>query len=124
VSGFLMEFVTKLAGLALVAIVATASYAFASSNLGPGSGQGDGAAAISGYIVGDVHYTLAADDPTQMIAVSFSLTGADEPQTVKAALGSGWLECLPSTAAQQWSCAVPGGVAVAAVTALRVVAAQ
>ena len=122
--GFLIGFVTKLAGLALVAVVATAGYAYASSNLGPSSGQGDGAGAISGYAVSDVHYTLGANDPTRVNAVSFSLAGAGAPGTVQAALGGDWLECAPSTTPWNWSCAIPGGVAVADVTELRIVAAQ
>jgi hypothetical protein len=122
--GFLIGFVTKLAGLALVAVVATAGYAFASSNLGPASGQGDGTGAISGYVVNDVHYTLGANDPTRVTAISFSLAGAGEPGTVQAALSGDWLACAPSATPRSWSCAVPGGVAVADVTELRVVAAQ
>jgi hypothetical protein len=120
--GFLIGFVTKFAGLALLAVVATAGYA--SSNLGPGSGQGDGAGAISGYAVNDVHYTLGANDPTRVTAVSFSLAGTGEPGTVQVALGGDWLECAPSATAYSWSCAVPGGMDVADVTELRVVAAQ
>jgi hypothetical protein len=122
--GFLFGFVTKLVGLALVAVVATAGYAFASSNLGPTSGQGDGAGAISGYVVNDVHYTLGANDATRVSAVSFSLAGAGKPGTVRAALDGDWLSCAPSVTPQHWSCPVPGGVAVADVTELRVVAAQ
>jgi hypothetical protein len=122
--GFLIGVVTKLAGLALVAVVATAGYAYASSILGSDSGQGDGAGAISGYTVSNVHYTLGANDPTRVTTVSFSLAGADEPASVKAALGGDWLACASAATAHNWSCAVPGGMAVASVTDLRVVAAQ
>lgn len=79
------------AGIIGVAVARTAS------NTVPTSKSGEGAAAISGYDVSSVHYTLNATDPTKISAVSFNLdTAPPAGSSLKVRLVSGganWYVC-------------------------------
>ena len=115
--------------LALVAVLATAAYAFAAANVVAESGAGDGANTISGYTIGDVTYTVNPSDPSQLTGVQFSVTptaGAAAPTTVMAKLestGSTWYNCVNTVSTNLWTCATPGIMVVTA-DELRVVATQ
>lgn len=110
-----------------ILLLSTSAYAFASTNTMVENGAGDGAAAISGYTVANIHYTLDLSNPSKITSVAFTLTptaGAPAPTLAKAKLGtssSTWQTCTLS--AGTWTC---GGLAinVSAADELQVVAAQ
>lgn len=113
--------------LILVLILSAAVYAFAAANTVDESGAGDGQAAISGYQITSIRYTLNGTTPTTIDSVQFNvvpLAGAGAPTTVYAQLnGAGsWYTCT-NTAGNTWSCTLSGVTAQAA-NQLRVVAAQ
>jgi hypothetical protein len=118
---------TAVLGLLLV-ILATAGFGFAASNNVQPSRAGDGYAAISGYNVTQIDYTLGAN-PADIASVSFQLAGgATAPGDVKVKLvnsSSTWFDCtqggttLPAT----YTCTVTG-VTVLAADEFRVIAAQ
>jgi hypothetical protein len=100
----------RLAGVAIVAVLALSAFGFAAANTVPGSNAGDGAGDISGFTASDIHYTLNASDPANLDSVSFTLTPAVAAGgTVKAKVtGSSYTACTGSGAS--WSCAVGGTV--------------
>jgi hypothetical protein len=111
----------------LLLILAAAAFAFADANTVDPSGAGDGSAAISGYTITTIRYTLNATTPTNVDSVQFTVTpagGASAPTVVKVQLnGAGsWFACT-NTAGTTWSCTLTGVTALSA-TNLRVVAAQ
>jgi len=112
----------RLAGVAIVAVVAVSAFGFAAANTVPGSNAGDGAGSISGFTASDVHYTLNASNPANLDSVSFTLSPAVAAGgTVKAKVtGSSYTACTGSGAS--WSCAVGGTVAGA--SSLSIVAAD
>ncbi len=111
-----------------ILLLSTSAYAFASTNTMVESGAGDGAAAISGYTVANIHYTLDNTDPSTVTSIAFSLApvaGGPAATTVKANLvaSSGtWFNCTLS--AGTWTCTVSGGVNLADADELHVVAVQ
>ena len=82
--------------LAIMAIFATGAYAFTAANSVPESSAGFGGAAITGYAVSDIHYTLGENSDCEssplpddennfgncLIGISFNLTGANAPTDV------------------------------------------
>jgi hypothetical protein len=113
--------------LLVILILSVAAYAFAASNTVDESGAGDGQAAISGYTITAIRYTLNATTPTTIDSVQFNVAptgGAQAPTTVKAQLnGAGsWFSCT-NTSGTSWSCTLTG-VTVQAASQLRIVAAQ
>src|SRR5262245_35406118 len=81
------------AAIAVVAGVAT--YAFTASNTLPSAtSAGSGAAAISGYTVSGVAYSLNSTTPTNIDSVTFTINPTSAT-TVKAQLSSGgtWYQC-------------------------------
>jgi hypothetical protein len=85
----------------------------------PTSKAGDGQAAISGYTVSNVHYTLNGTNPGNIDAVSFTLdTAPVTGSTVKIKLvssGSTWYTCTTSgTPAVNASCTTTSTQATAA----------
>jgi hypothetical protein len=68
--------------------LALGAYAFTASNTVPTTSAGSGAAAISGYAVSGVAYALNATSPTNIDAVTFSISPT-AATTVKAQLVSG-----------------------------------
>jgi len=92
-------------GLALVAVLVTASNAFTASNTVPAQSAGSGSSTISGYTVSAVSYTLNATTPTNIDAVLFTLNAA--ATTVKAKLvnaETAYYACT-NTSGMNWSCA-------------------
>jgi hypothetical protein len=114
------------AALAFALIIAVSARGFAASNTVPTSAAGDGSAAISGYTISAVTYTLDGTNPQNLASVRFEVAapaGTSAPATVRAQLVSGgsWFTCTLSTGA--WTCPV-SGVTAAAANNLTVVAAQ
>ena len=112
-----------LIALAIIAILATAAYGFAASNTVDPSKAGDGSAAVSGYNVTNITYTVATD-PTILATVQFQLN--DTATTVKTSLNNGgsWTSCADQ-GANVWKCDVSSlSAPVANVSLLRVVAVQ
>jgi len=81
----------------LVVLSAIGAYVFAATNTVPATQAGAGSAAISGYTVSNVAYTLNSD-PTKIDAVTFTISPA-AAGTVKAQLVSGgtWYDCTNSS---------------------------
>ena len=108
-------------------ILSVTTYAFAATNSMPtGTSAGDGEAAISGYTVAAVTYTLSTD-PSTIDKVTFTLTPSASGSAATTAkiqlISSGtWYPCTISSGTA--TCTVGGGVTVLAASNLRVVAAQ
>ena len=103
-------------GLALVPVAS----AFTASNTGRPAGQG--AAGVSGYTVSNIHF-VPAGDASRLSAVSFAIAPA-AASTVRVQLskGSPWFVC--QNTAGRVVCPTATEPAVAAATALNVVAYQ
>src|SRR5262245_33686788 len=114
---------------ALALILATAAYGFAASNTVPTTNAGDGSAAISGYAVSNVHYTLNATNPANIDSLSFTVSpavpagGAVHVKLVAA--GTTFSGCTV-TGGTSVTCPSSGTLGVTALAAdeLRVIAAQ
>lgn len=96
-------------------IIASTTFAFASSStLLPGS-KGEGAGGISGYTVANITYQFNAD-PTRIDSVGFTLDS--NAVSVKIKLDdsvSTWYSCSPVTG-KDWSCQTDGATTQAATT--------
>ena len=68
--------VRLIAMFAMALILATAAYGFAASNTVPTTNAGDGSAAISGYTISNVHYTLNATNPANIDSLAFTIAPA------------------------------------------------
>jgi Tfp pilus assembly protein PilV len=114
--------------IAIVAFAfASVGTAFAAQNTVDASKAGDGNAAISGYTVTGIHYTLNAD-PTKLETVSFDLGAV--ATDVHAGLGTGsspftytYYSCS-NTSGTIWSCSIAGARTVLEVMSLRVIATE
>lgn len=87
--------------LAVPALVAISTYAFAASNTVPTSAAGEGASSISGYTISNIDYTLNSSNPANIDQVEFDLNTAP-PVTadVKAKLvasSTTWYGCTISS---------------------------
>lgn len=114
-----------LALLALAVILSAATYGFAAANNVPAGVAGEGSAAISGYTVSNVVYTLDNSDPTQFDSVAFTLDA--NASDVYAGLGNGtviyWTSC--SGGPTSFTCDLTGStVSVAAAIELHVSSVQ
>jgi hypothetical protein len=111
-------------GAVVAGVMAVGGYAFTASNTVAASKAGDGQAAISGYDVSSVHYTLDGTDPGAMNAVAFDLDStpvAGSTIKVQVVDGGSWYSCTNTDAAV--SCTTTGATVVAA-DQLRVVVAD
>lgn len=111
--------------LGILGLVAVSTIGFAAANTVDSSNAGDGQAAISGYTVTNVHYTLDATTPTNVNSVSFTLSPAlPTGGATRLSLNGGttWLAAGACTGTTNVTCSAT--VAVTALTNLRVVAAQ
>ena len=90
--------------IALVVLVAGATYAFTASNTVPGSKAGSGSGAISGYTVSNIHYVINAADPTKMDSVSFNLDAPAGDVQVSLLAGGTVFDCGASGAANLVTC--------------------
>jgi hypothetical protein len=113
--------VRRLAVVPVVAIVAMAAFGFAASNTVDPSNAGDGSAAISGYTVSAVTYTLGAN-PQNLANVKFQLAPAGATSVQASVTGAAPYTACTGPVAGVWTCNVTD--AVTAATSLRVVAAQ
>lgn len=113
----------RLAFAAVLAVVAAASYGFAASNTVPASRAGDGSAAVSGYTVTNVHYTLNSINPQQLAAITFTISPAVPASgTIRVSTDGGATWTAPCTTGTSITCTSTASVA--SITGLRVVAAQ
>ncbi|MFA5890875.1 MAG: hypothetical protein WDA27_07985 [Actinomycetota bacterium] len=112
-------------GLAILAVLVTASNAFTASNTIPAQSAGSGSSTISGYTVSAVSYTPNATTPGNIDAVVFTLSAA--ATTVKAKLvnaETAYYACT-NTSGMNWSCATTSPQAtVASADSLSVIAVQ
>jgi len=81
-----------------VAVVAGGSYAFTASNTVPSTQAGQGTGTVSGYTVTSVGYTLNGSNPSNIDAVTFTISPATAT-TVKAQLVAAgtWYSCVNTT---------------------------
>ena len=112
----------SIAVILIALVIAASTYAFAAANTVDPSSAGDGYAAISGYTITNIHYTLATN-PQNLASVSFTATGAAAPASVQVQVVSGgtWFPCSLTTGT--WTCPITG-VTVLQADRLTVVAAQ
>jgi len=94
-----------LAGLLAAGVVISAS---ASEDPGLAAIGGEGAGAISGFVVSEIHYSLADDNPGRLAAVELTVLAADgstTPSRVSVSLQAGApaTTCLP-TEGPSWTC--------------------
>ncbi len=102
-------------------IVGSVYIAFAFSGPEQPVQRGEGASGISGWVVGNIEYTLVANNPALVSSISFTLDGPAHQVIVY--LGSGNTapaSCLPQ-GGYRWQCETPG-VSVASLDELRVIA--
>jgi hypothetical protein len=116
--------------VAVVFALATVAYASAAANTVDPSKAGDGNAAVSGYTVTNVHYTLNTD-PTKIQTVQFDLGATAAAGNVQVGIGTGagpsyTYTYYPCTvlSGTVYTCSVAGANTVLEVTNLRVIAAQ
>jgi hypothetical protein len=105
-----------------VAVVAGGSYAFTASNTVPNTAAGQGTGTVSGYAVSSVAYTLNAAVPSNIDAVTFTLTPSSAT-LVKAQLAAGgtWYACTNTAGSVSCATTSPQMTATTAAT-LNVVA--
>lgn len=110
--------------LGLFGLLAVLTYGFAAANAVPASTAGDGNAAITGYAVTNVHYTLNGGNPSTIDNVTFTLTPAMvvTGQT-RISLNGTWLAAGACSGAGTITCNAVG-TTVLSLANLRVVAAQ
>jgi hypothetical protein len=103
--------------------LAVAVYGFTASNTVTAKDAGDGSAAISGFTISSVAYTLNTSDPTKIDAVTFSISPTTT-STLKVKLvsaGSTWYSCTNSSGSVSCTTTSPQAT-VASADELRVVA--
>lgn len=110
-------------GVALLAV----TFAFADANTVPTTKAGDGAAAVSGYTVSNVVYTLNAASPQNIDQVAFDVDTAP-PAGAKMRIklvsaGATWYSCTNAVAAVTCATTAPQAT-VATADELRVIIAQ
>ncbi len=118
---------SRIAMLVVALLLMALTYAFAAGNSVSPSKAGDGSAAVGGYTVTNVQYTLLGSDPSKIDAVQFDLDAA--ARTVYAALSNdgttwSWSAACNNTAGNTWQCDFNPDVDVQPTIWLRVVAAE
>ena len=108
--------------VAAVSVVAGGSYAFTASNTVPTTQAGQGTGTVSGYTVSSVAYTLNGSTPTNIDAVTFTISPASAT-TVKAQLVAAgtWYSCTNTAGAVSCATTSPQ-MTVATAATLNVVA--
>ena len=114
---------TRRAGaLAIAGTLALGAYAYTAANTVPATSAGSGATAISGYTITNVQYTLNGTTPTNIDAVTFTISPT-AASTVKAQVASAGTFYSCVNTAGSVSCATTSPQAtVAAANQLTVVA--
>jgi hypothetical protein len=110
--------------LVVAGVLAGGTYAFTASNTVPASTAGSGSGTISGYTISSIAYTLDSTTPTNLNAVTFTISPTTASQ-VKAQLASGgsWYTCTNTSGSVSCTTTSPQAT-VAAATNLTVVATQ
>jgi hypothetical protein len=104
------------------AVVALGAYVYAAANTVPATAAGAGSAAISGYTVSGVSYTLNASNPANIDAIQFDISPT-AAATVKTQLATGgpWYVCANTSGSVSCSTTSPQAT-VASANQLTVVA--
>lgn len=110
-------------GVGLAAtVLAAGAYAYTAGNTVDASHAGDGAAAISGYAVTGIQYTLDAADPSVIDAVSFTTDAPASTVKVKVvSTDASYADCSSSDGTS-WTCDFASNPSVAAADELAVIA--
>ena len=113
--------------VALVGVAAAgtagAAQAFTASNTVPTSQAGSGSGTVSGYTVSSLAYTLDATTPTNLDAVTFTISPTTGTVKVRLTAAGSWYACTNTSGSV--SCATTSPQAtVSSVDSLTVVAAQ
>ena len=116
-----------LGALVVASVALSVSGAFTASNTVGATVAGSGAGTISGYTVSSIAYTLNTTTPSNVDAVSFTLSAA--ATTVRSKLvnaGSTYYSCTNGGSGNNWTCDTTVGTqaTVAASDSLLVVATQ
>jgi hypothetical protein len=116
--------------LALVLVVGSIAYGYASSSVLDPTPGGGGASAISGFDVENISHRLSPANPTQIASVQLEVTsGASTSPAgsvyIKVDDGAGFTRCEPTTG-NTWNCTfAPGNQpSVASISSLQVIAAE
>lgn len=106
--------------LAACAMLVSVGHAMTASNVVPTSRAGAGSSTVSGYNVTSVAYALDATTPTNVNAISFTLSPA-AATSVRIRVSGNWYTCTNAAGAATCATTAPQ-VDVAAVASLEVVA--
>jgi hypothetical protein len=109
--------------LVIALILSVTTYAFAAANTVPATNAGDGSAAVSGYSITGVSYTLFSTDNSSIDKVNFSISPVTATNVkIQLVTNGSWYPC--NNTAGSVICSVGGVVTVLAANNLRIVAVQ
>jgi hypothetical protein len=94
----------RFAAILVATVIGVATFAAAASNTVPTSRAGDGSAAISGYTVTNVSYTLSASNPSVIDLWSFDLNAAASVVKSKVVSSSTTYVNCTNTSGTTWQC--------------------
>ena len=99
----------------LVATAALTATAFTAANTVPATNAGDGSAAISGYTITAVSYTLNATNPQNLDGVDFTIAPTSA-STIRVQVQSGgsWYSCVNVAGAVSCATTAPQATVLAA----------
>ncbi|MBN2502075.1 MAG: hypothetical protein JXB38_14930 [Anaerolineales bacterium] len=116
--------------LALVLVVGSIAYGYASTTVLDPSTGGDGVQAISGFNVENISHKLSPADPTQITSIQFEVTSSASTSPagsvyIKVNDDANFTKCEPTTG-NTWSCDFTTGSqpSVGAISNLRVIASE
>jgi hypothetical protein len=112
---------------AVIAVLASASYAFTATNTVPDSNAGFGSGTISGYTITNVAYALDGTDPSKLASASFTISPATAGMTVKLRVvpAGSFYNCTVTVATGATTCSMASSMpTVSAATSFDVVAHQ
>ncbi len=99
----------------LVATVALVATAFTAANTVPATNAGDGSAAISGYTITGVSYTLNATNPKNLDGVDFTIAPITASTVqVQVEAGGAWYGCTNTAGAVSCATTAPQATVLAA----------
>jgi hypothetical protein len=107
----------------LALVLGNLAFGLGASNTVPGARAGDGSNTISGYVVSNVDYVLAAN-PANIDRVTLSLDAAAVNVLVKVVAASATYTTCTNTAGFNWSCDLSPDVAVTSADQLSVIATE
>ena len=116
--------------LAVVLVVGSIAYGYASTSvLNPSTG-GDGTQAISGFTIGNISHKLSSTNPTQITSIQFEITSKASTAPagsvyIKVNEDANFTKCEPTTG-NTWNCEFASGnePCVALISNLRVIASE